>query len=43
MLGVTIAENFDYCNSIAIAKNTIAIVLLLVVYYCNTIAIVLGI
>jgi len=39
---VTIAANFDYCDIIAIGENTIAIVLLLVVDYCNTIAIVLG-
>jgi len=37
MIGVTIAANLDYCDSIAIGENTIAIVLLLVVYYCNSI------
>jgi len=36
-IGVTIAANFDYCDSIAIGENTIAIVLLLGVYYCNSI------
>ena len=39
-LGLTIEANFNYRDSIAIARNTIVIVLLLLGYYCDTIAIV---
>ena len=42
-LGLTIAGQNDYCDTIAIVKNPIAILLLnIAASYCNTIAITIG-